>query len=52
MRGHHEEAHVVDDLLRAQQPAVVHRRLAKLGEQILAVAVAPRLDLAAEKRRP
>ena len=50
MRRHHEETHVVDDLLRAQQPAIVGRRLAKLGEQVFAVAVAPGFDLAAEER--
>jgi len=36
MRGHHQEAHVIDDVLRRQQCAVFVGRLTKLREQILA----------------
>ena len=48
MRRHHEKTHVVDDFLARKQRAVVGRRLAELGEDVGAVARAPRLDLASE----
>ena len=48
MRGHHEEAHVVGDLLGRQQRAFVRGRLAKLGEDVRPVPGATRVDLAAE----
>ena len=38
MRGHHQEAHVVDDILRRQQRAVLVGGVAELREQILAAA--------------
>ena len=39
MRRHHQETHVVDDVLRRQQRAVLMGRVAKLREQIVAAAL-------------
>ena len=39
MRRHHQETHVIDDILRREQRAVLMGRVAKLREQIVAAAL-------------
>ncbi|MBA7667324.1 hypothetical protein ES703_75411 [subsurface metagenome] len=48
MGRHHQEAHVVDDVLRRQQRAVLMGGLAQLREQVVAAALAPDRDLLGE----
>ena len=45
MRGHHQETHVIDDILRGKQRAVLMGGVAKLGEQVVAASCAPDRDL-------
>ncbi len=50
MRRHHQEAHVIGDLLIGEQRSVFLGRAAQLGEQIRRLPGAPPRDLPAEER--
>ena len=50
VRGHHQEAHVIDDVLRRQQRAVLMGGLAEMREQVVAALAAADRNLLGEIR--